>query len=536
MIKWINVVISMLIVGVWVSCGFANNATITKMEGEVEVLYKGEKNWDAPRLYYVLKSGDKIRTKNGKAELILNDGSVINIRENTYLEMTKLEFDAVKRVSILQLLMGKIKSKVTKRDEGSIFEIRSSNAIAAVKGTEFIVEVFEKTTDVIVLEGVVALSDIMKEKEIFIKENEKSSLKENILESPRELLPEEKMRIKEVWETGKLEKKENGESEEAKKKDIKKEMFDLRKELIDLRKDLTDLRDRSDMETKQDQLERLNDTQNGVVNMDRHGYRIRTEEHILRPDPRTITFLSLTGRKEGPDAGISKMEINNVFNQPLPENFMDIKKWVDSSEWAKSSSMPSYFYMKQDYILKNPYGDSIVNDKMYSQPKIESNCTGLLWRQPYCESLSVNNNFKYSEILDYDGQGLCFKPMKWINSSGATVFTKEQAVTESPLIKLSDGGYIRKLEFTDGTFLENKIFVIDDIGKSVEESLYTNTPIAEIKHLYVPYSLIKFNYELEFNAPEFGSRNMDLIISPCMFKEFYRILDTTPVANCILNY
>lgn len=554
MFKKVIWVLSILLICTFVA---ANNATIVKMNGDVEVFYKGEKNWENPRLYYTLKAGDKIQTKNGTAELVFNDGSVVNMKENSYLEIMQLEFSATKRVSVLHMLIGKIKARVTKFKEGSVFEVRSPTAIAAVKGTEFVVETGGNATDVIVLEGIVALSDILREKEVFIKDNERGAFKDNIMENPRELMLEEKINIKEIWKIGKADKekyKESGKSEGSKEaerkdrhkdpiknikdkeamedkeaieeedsaylKDIKDELFDLRKEIWDLRRDLADLRDRSVIDNKQDLLERLNDTQLGTVSMDVHGFRVRTEEYVLRPDPNTIQFLNLTKREDGPNAGISAMQITDVFNVPLPDtHFMDIKKWVDSDAWKNSSFQPNIYYLKQNYVVKNPFGDSIISDKYY-EPVLKDMYNNI-WRQPYNETFSINGSLKYREILDSSFV------YKWINASNMPVALKREAILEHPLIKLADGSYLYRLDFSDGKFLETRIYVTDEFGHLMPDSFYASGTIMEVKNLYIPSSLIKFNYELEFWAPELDTKTIDVVVSPNMFKEYYRIPETT---------
>lgn len=105
-------------------------------------------------------ASDLIQTGADSAvRLMLNDKSVIDIGANTELSLESLEVaDKVRRES-LRLIVGRVWARVTALfGAGPRFEIETENAVAGVRGTEFIVEVTpDGKTTVSVIDGSVEL-------------------------------------------------------------------------------------------------------------------------------------------------------------------------------------------------------------------------------------------------------------------------------------------------------------------------------------------------------------------------------------------
>jgi hypothetical protein len=112
----------------------------------------GEKaSLNSPQLY----EGDKIVTREfGKADILLDDGSLLRLRENTDLVLKDKK--PGKSKSRLQVLLGRIWAKVSKQE--NLLEIETPSAVAAIKGTalELIVQQNGDTV-LIVWEGLVKL-------------------------------------------------------------------------------------------------------------------------------------------------------------------------------------------------------------------------------------------------------------------------------------------------------------------------------------------------------------------------------------------
>lgn len=97
---------------------------------------------------------------NAAAELYLFEGSVVELAENTMLELTELAENSSEHQIYLTLFNGRILNRVTKLlGINDAYEVRTPSSTASVRGTIFSVEVFdENTTQVIVSEGIVEVS------------------------------------------------------------------------------------------------------------------------------------------------------------------------------------------------------------------------------------------------------------------------------------------------------------------------------------------------------------------------------------------
>lgn len=106
---------------------------------------------------------DKIETtKDSYADIQLMDGVVIRIKENTILTLNKIYVDSKNSeiYSDISLNKGKIFSKVgTKLSKSSGFKITTPTSTAAVRGTDFQVEVDGAQTETLVSEGSVEVVD-----------------------------------------------------------------------------------------------------------------------------------------------------------------------------------------------------------------------------------------------------------------------------------------------------------------------------------------------------------------------------------------
>jgi len=179
-------------------------AKITSLSGEVEILVfdakAAKQDWIPATLNVVLKQGDEIRTKNGKAEITFDDGSKVNMKENTSITLAKMKDSKLTGDTIIKLWLGKIKVKFKLSKDDSSFQVKTKDVIAAVKGTEFIVSLDSNDTVVTVLEGIVSMSDPITGKEIFVKANEKASYASVFQGKPQQLAEnEQKLSILE-WE------------------------------------------------------------------------------------------------------------------------------------------------------------------------------------------------------------------------------------------------------------------------------------------------------------------------------------------------
>ena len=109
---------------------------------------------------------DVIRTKHrSRTQLRFIDNSTLNMGPDYMVEIKEYIFDADRKVrsGVLHALRGTMRATVAKvgNNAKSRFEVETPTAIAAARGTDFIVNIISsRITEIIVLEGVVAVRNI----------------------------------------------------------------------------------------------------------------------------------------------------------------------------------------------------------------------------------------------------------------------------------------------------------------------------------------------------------------------------------------
>lgn len=104
---------------------------------------------------------DVIETpKNATAQLLLDQKTTVTIRELSRLELRKERLPRGVRY-VVELLSGKVRMSVDRAlmRPGDQVQVRSRNAVASVRGTEFIVETAGDSTTVYTLSGVVEVAN-----------------------------------------------------------------------------------------------------------------------------------------------------------------------------------------------------------------------------------------------------------------------------------------------------------------------------------------------------------------------------------------
>ena len=133
--------------------------TVRSFSGTVEVLFKGEHVWEPFADTINLDVGDQIRTgQDSSVDLACEDGSELDLRENTQLAISELEFSTAQKtcVSRFKLFWGTVTVKAAIFElEKNSFEIETNTAIVTIKSSEGIVTASKDTpqTDVFVKQG-----------------------------------------------------------------------------------------------------------------------------------------------------------------------------------------------------------------------------------------------------------------------------------------------------------------------------------------------------------------------------------------------
>ncbi|MGE5204658.1 MAG: FecR domain-containing protein [Chlamydiota bacterium] len=131
-------------------------AAITAWKGNVQLQLPGQAA-SAPLRHQTLPAGTLLDTGKGRLVLQLEDGSQVLVAPHTRLI---LEQPAIGNWQYLQLLLGRIVAKVTKRTVGApSFQLGTPTAVISVRGTQFEVEVNRhNVTEVDVFEGLVEVA------------------------------------------------------------------------------------------------------------------------------------------------------------------------------------------------------------------------------------------------------------------------------------------------------------------------------------------------------------------------------------------
>ncbi len=97
---------------------------------------------DVPKSGTVVNVGDTFETKaDGKVKIRLNDGSEMIVAANSRVTIENVTVDenTGKRKIILDLLTGKVRSRVKKKYDGeNTFTVKTRTAVAGVRGTDFV--------------------------------------------------------------------------------------------------------------------------------------------------------------------------------------------------------------------------------------------------------------------------------------------------------------------------------------------------------------------------------------------------------------
>jgi RNA polymerase sigma factor (sigma-70 family) len=139
------------------------SATLIQVEGIVEVLPDGSETWYFASNGTMVQPGDRIRTgASSQAMLESFEGSITKLDDQTEITIAQMNARRNKscRVIVLHQWMGETHHRVEPLpDRFSRFQIETSTAVAAVRGTEFTVAVDDNgTTQVRVLEGLVKVT------------------------------------------------------------------------------------------------------------------------------------------------------------------------------------------------------------------------------------------------------------------------------------------------------------------------------------------------------------------------------------------
>jgi hypothetical protein len=103
--------------------------------------------------------GATIVSKAGKAKIALDDGSIVSVSEHARVHIAHFDRSHDEARTRLGLLSGGLRAIVQKVGAGGTFEVETETAVAAVRGTDWVIEATPEQTSVALVEGAVAVSD-----------------------------------------------------------------------------------------------------------------------------------------------------------------------------------------------------------------------------------------------------------------------------------------------------------------------------------------------------------------------------------------
>lgn len=197
-IKILFLVSSILLLSVSVMAGNKEGfAKIVRIKGEVSIKRRGGDKSFKAAVGMRLVEGDSIYTqKDGNVTVVLDNNNQMTIGTDSVVnlaEMKKLSKNSAK--TVVSVKKGSIFSNIKKKlTEKEIYQIKTPNAVAGVRGTKFYVNVQGNDSFVYVLEGKVRLESVVGKKSIYVKRGElakaenndnpfliKNSMKENMI-------------------------------------------------------------------------------------------------------------------------------------------------------------------------------------------------------------------------------------------------------------------------------------------------------------------------------------------------------------------
>jgi|YNPBryBLVA2012_1023415.scaffolds.fasta_scaffold09643_3 hypothetical protein len=130
-------------------------ATVVSLKGECTVT-RGSASVPA-RVKMALEESDVLVTGHrSSVEILLDNGALVMLDADTVVELSRLHMTSDHEEVRIALSLGRILASVRKLvSPSSTFSIRTKTSVAAVRGTEYVVEAASDSTDVGVFEGTV---------------------------------------------------------------------------------------------------------------------------------------------------------------------------------------------------------------------------------------------------------------------------------------------------------------------------------------------------------------------------------------------
>jgi hypothetical protein len=160
-------VLSSLFVLLFSLTAFANSPVGTFMivKGDVSVVHSDGKTEKA-RIGLKVYPKDVIQTlKDARGKIVMVDKNVINLSPESKMQIQDYTFkpDENKKSVLLNLMYGKVRPQVNQKydEKDNTFRVKTSAAVAGVRGTDFMVSFVNNQSQVVTFEGLVSVGSAL---------------------------------------------------------------------------------------------------------------------------------------------------------------------------------------------------------------------------------------------------------------------------------------------------------------------------------------------------------------------------------------
>lgn len=334
MIKKINVFIVVCVVFLGLSPLRA--AELQPVSGTIQIKKAGTQIWVNTNSRVQIKDGDSVRTgEKSKADLKLKQGHKVALNDKTTLIMESSD----PKDTRFSLIIGRVRAFVSKLKGANKFQMKTPVAVASVRGTIFEMEVGEDNASRLsVLEGIVGYRDLAGlGSEVSVLKGQSVLVETGAAPKPPEPLPSDMQQgVVPDHNASML----HSQAAESLKIEIQRETG------------LSSFKEFFQKDAGQEM--KVAQYQEGKTIIDAFGKRVRIEEYISRPSPTHWSFVSLNTRENRSDftrfdlfahaALPEDMSTVNLFNGNAHDSMTN---WVERTH-RLSSNGGDYYREWQD--------------------------------------------------------------------------------------------------------------------------------------------------------------------------------------------
>ncbi len=360
-------------------CGFVLSvsplraADLQPVSGTIQIKKAGSQIWTNAKSRVQINDGDSVRTGDkSKADLKLKQGHKVALQGKTTLIMESAD----PKDTRFSLIVGRVRAFVSKLRGNNKFQMKTPVAVASVRGTVFEMEVGEDNTSRLsVLEGIVGYRDLAGlGSEVSVLKGQSVVVETGAAPKPPEPLPADMRQGVVPDQSATL---------------IQSQAASALKTEIQRETGLANFKEFFQRDAAQEM--KVAQYQEGKTIIDAFGKRVRIEEYISRPSPTQWSFVSLNTREDRSDftrfdlfahaALPEDISTVNLFNGTAHDSMTN---WVERTH-RLSSNGGDYYREWQDggspVNMTDPKGNKfqlVVFDHWFTEVKAEGAAPTLL--------------------------------------------------------------------------------------------------------------------------------------------------------------